>query len=90
MVGKKMEDLGLMALFFCPPFFCHFKCTTDISVDVNMPFNVNAFQGDQNVVDILDSGCQNDGGNAAGALDSDFKIGVIARSRSTLGSATYR
>jgi len=55
-----------------------------------MPFNVNAFQGDQNVVDILDSGCQNDGGNAAGALDSDFKIGVIARSRSTLGSATYR
>ena len=51
MVGKKMEDLGLMALFFCPPFFCHFKCTTDISVDVNMPFNVNAFQGDQNVVE---------------------------------------
>jgi hypothetical protein len=40
-----------MALFFCPPFFCHFKCTTDISVDVNMPFNVNAFQGDQNVVE---------------------------------------
>jgi hypothetical protein len=40
-----------MALFFCPPFFCHFKCTTDISVDVNMPFNVNAFQGNQNVVE---------------------------------------
>ena len=60
-----MEDLGLMALSFCPPFFCHFKCTTDISIDVNMPFNVNAFQGDQNVVDVLDSGCQNDGGNGA-------------------------
>jgi hypothetical protein len=50
MVGKKMEDLGAHGSFFCPPFFCHFKCTTDISVDVNMPFNVNAFQGDQNVV----------------------------------------
>jgi hypothetical protein len=50
MVGKKRKTWGLMALFFCPPFFCHFKCTTDISVDVNMPFNVNAFQGDQNVV----------------------------------------
>ncbi|MBN8599803.1 MAG: hypothetical protein J0M26_02045 [Planctomycetes bacterium] len=68
----------------------HFKFTTDISIDVNMPFNVNAFQGDQNVVDVLDSGCQNGCGNAAGALDSDFKIGMIARSRSTLGSATYR
>jgi hypothetical protein len=50
MVGKKMEDLGAHGSFFCPPFFCHFKCTSDISVDVNMLFNVNAFQGDQNVV----------------------------------------
>jgi hypothetical protein len=48
--AKKWKTWGLMALFFCPPFFCHFKCTTDISVDVNMLFNVNAFQGDQNVV----------------------------------------
>ena len=48
--AKKWKAWGLMALFFCPPFFCHFKCTTDISVDVNMLFNVNAFQGDQNVV----------------------------------------
>jgi hypothetical protein len=51
MVGKKMEDLGAHGSFFCPPFFCHFKCTSDISVDVNMPFNFNAFQGDQNVVE---------------------------------------
>lgn len=29
----------------------------------------------------------NDGVNAAGALDYGFKIGVIARSRSTLGYA---
>jgi hypothetical protein len=39
-----------MALFFCPPFFCPFKSPAVISIDVNMPFNVNAFQGDQNVV----------------------------------------
>jgi len=31
----------------------------------------------------------NDCVNAAGALDYDFKIGVIARSRSTLGSSPF-
>ncbi|ELP32527.1 hypothetical protein RBSWK_03540 [Rhodopirellula baltica SWK14] len=32
----------------------------------------------------------NDGVNAAGALNVAFKIGVIARSRSTLGSSLSR
>jgi hypothetical protein len=49
--AKKWKIWGLMALFFCPQFFCHCKCTTDISVDVKMQFNANAFQGDHNVVE---------------------------------------
>jgi hypothetical protein len=49
--AKKWKTWGLMALFFCPPFFCQLKCATDISVDVNVPFNVETFQGDQNVVE---------------------------------------
>ena len=49
--AKKWKTWGLMALFFCPPFFCPFKSPAVISVDVNMPFNVNACQGDQNVVE---------------------------------------
>ena len=80
MVGKKMEDLGLMALFFCPPFFCHFKCTTHISVDVNMPFNVNAFQSDQNVVDVLDSGCQNVHDHRAAGVIAPFKTRAVGGS----------
>lgn len=45
-----MEELALMAPFFCPRFFCPFKSPAIISIDVNMPFNVHALQHDQNVV----------------------------------------
>ena len=48
--AKKWKTWALMALFFCPPFFCPFKSPAVISIDVNMPFNVNAFHRDQNVV----------------------------------------
>jgi len=48
--AKKWKTWTLMALFFCPPFFCPFKSPAVISIDVNMPFNVNAFHRDQNVV----------------------------------------
>src|SRR5690606_20210880 len=71
--AKKWKTWGLMALFFCPPFFCHCKGTTDISIDVNMPFNVNAFQGDQSVVDVLDSGCQNAQDHGDRGVDSDSR-----------------
>jgi hypothetical protein len=40
--AKKWKTWGLMALFFCPPFFCLYKCTSDISVDVKMQFNERA------------------------------------------------
>ena len=39
MVGKKMEDLGAHGSIFLPAIFSPLKCTTDISADVNMPFN---------------------------------------------------
>ena len=48
--AKKWKTWALMALFFCPPFFCPFKSPAVISIDVNMPLNVNAFHRDQNVV----------------------------------------
>jgi hypothetical protein len=48
--AKKWKTWALMALFFCPLFFCPFKSPAVISIDVNMPFNVNAFHPDQNVV----------------------------------------
>ena len=66
--AKKWKAWGLMALFFCPPFFCHCKCTTDISVDVKMQFNANAFQGDHNVVEhwIPDARTCNYSGQASG------------------------
>ena len=65
--AKKGRLGGSWLYFSAHHFFCHFKCTTDIAVDVNMPFNVNAFQRDQNVVDVLDSGCQNATDNPAAA-----------------------
>jgi hypothetical protein len=66
--AKKWKTWGLMALFFCPQFFCHCKCTTDISVDVKMQFNANAFQGDHNVVEhwIPDARTCNYSGQASG------------------------
>ena len=39
MVGKKMEDVGAHGSIFLPTIFLPFKCTTDISADVNMQFN---------------------------------------------------
>ena len=79
-----------MALFFCPPFFCHFKCTTHISVDVNMPFNVNAFQSDQNVVDVLDSGCQNGNVDRAPANKASISKRTVGGFGPTFCSAILR
>ena len=54
-----------------------------------MPFNGNAFQGDQNVVDVLDSGCQNDGGNPVAVFDVDVSNDAIGDLGSPFGYVAF-
>jgi hypothetical protein len=50
-VGKKGKTCGLKALFFCHPFFATSNALPKSPSTSKMPFNVNAFQGDQNIVE---------------------------------------